>query len=298
MKKPIKKIFLCLDIIALTGSALVHTAFTPAAGFISSAAAVVMDAATGEVLYEKAMKKTMYPASTTKVMTALLLIEYATAHGWELTAPMSEYAVESIGQDASNIGLAAGDTLTLRECLYAIMLSSANEVCVAVAEYIAGGISSFADAMNRRAVEIGCAGTNFTNPHGLPDRNHVTTAYDIALITREALNYPDFIEAISTVEYAVYPNGQYDRPLILTNKNMLIQDSPYYRDYVVGGKTGYTSAAKHTLVSYAVKDGAELICVAMRAPNYMTYPDTISLLEYNFKRLSSTAGNLYTNITE
>jgi len=238
--------------------------------FISSEAAVLIDARTGEVLFEKSAHKIMYPASTTKVMTALLLIEYAEIYGFDEYVYISENAVSSISRRASNIGLLPGERLTLRECLYAIMLASANEVCVAVAEHIAGSVEAFSEKMNERAVETGALKTHFTNPTGLHERNHVTTAYDIALIKREAAAYDIFIETISTKFY---------EPLNISNRNLLIQDGEFYREYVVGGKTGFTSAAGHTLVTYAKINGSELICVVLRTSNLLIYEDTIKLLK-------------------
>jgi len=286
MKMLFRKLFLFLDILALSGAALMHSGFpAPAHGaIIASESALCMDAKTGEVLYGKAAHKTMYPASTTKVMTALLLIEYANEHGWDERVYVSENAVRSIGPRASNIGLLPGDVLALDECLYAIMLASANEVCIAVAEHIAGSVETFAEMMNERAWEIGALSTYFTNPTGLPDRNHVTTAYDIALIMIEAIKEEAFTAVIAAPGHTVFPRGP-EEPNHIKNRNMLIQDGTYRREYVVGGKTGYTSAAWHTLVNYAVMDGAELICVVLRAPNFMTYPDTIALFEFGFSAL-------------
>jgi D-alanyl-D-alanine carboxypeptidase len=269
-----------------SGAEAVHHALSAVSPgiYVASASALVMDADTGDIVYGKSENRPMYPASTTKVMTALLICEYAKTHGWNENVAMSENAVRSIGQGASNIGLCPGESLSLKDCLYAIMLASANEVCVGVAEHIAGSADDFAVMMNKRARSLGCLCTAFANPHGLPDKRHITTALDIALIMRGAIREPAFTEAISCAARAVCPNNGKGPARLLMNKNRLIQEGPYRRSYVVGGKTGYTFAARHTLVNYAVKDGARLICVTMRAPNYMTYTDTISLFDYGFAR--------------
>lgn len=283
MKKPIRKLFFCLDTALMGGAAILRGAASlilPGL-YVASSSALCMNVATGEILYGKAIDKQQFPASTTKVMTALLLTEYAKQGRWEDSVIISEKAVREIGIGASNIGLSPGDSLTLKDCLYAIMLASANEVCAAVAEHIAGSSESFAQMMNERAMKAGAKSVHFTNSHGLHDKDHVTTAMDIALIMGEAVKERAFVDAISAKAYTVFIDNE---PIGIRNKNLLIQEGVYRRDYVIGGKTGYTNAARHTLVNYAVTDGLELICVALRAPNYMTYPDTIALFEYGFAR--------------
>jgi D-alanyl-D-alanine carboxypeptidase len=250
---------------------------------IISSAAICMDAETGEILYGKYINRIMYPASTTKVLTAILLMEYAekSEGGWGETIYISEYAVESIGQNASNIGLAPGQSLTLLDALYAIMLASANEVCVAVAEHVGGSVAGFAKLMNSRARELGAYSSYFTNPTGLPCGRHVTTALDIANIMRYAVGFELFVEVIGTGEYSFTPGGGSGRqapPLQIRNRNLLIHEGDFFFEYAVGGKTGFTRASGNTLVNYARMGGVGFITVVLNAPQFVTYADTVAIL--------------------
>lgn len=242
--------------------------------------AVVIDAVSGQILFEKNAHKKKYPASTTKVMTVLLALE----HGVDLndTITMSEYAVWSIDRLSSHISRDVGEQITVEECLYAIMLNSANECSIALAEYIAGDVESFAKLMNDKAKELGCENTHFVTPNGLHDDDHYTSAYDLALITRAAMQYDKFRELAATMSYVIPPTNKHEEPTELWQGNKMINAyTPFYYEYCEGGKTGYTTVANNTLTTYARKNNLELICVVMDSDGLKyTYTDSKALYEF------------------
>jgi len=246
----------------------------------TSAAVVLMDAATGLVLYESEANTQMYPASVTKIMTALIVLEHAT----DLTERIEfcDYAVWSIPRNSSHIYMDVGETLSIYEALYALMLESANEVSVALAIHIAGSVEEFADLMNRRAASLGANNTHFVNPSGLPARGHVTTAYDMALIMREAVNNPIFTNIISARRFDIPPTERQTEIRHLLNSNRQIHPGTFYNESVVGGKTGWTTAAGNTLVTYANHEGRRLIVSILKGEGTGAFTDTSSLLEYGF----------------
>lgn len=261
----------------------------PKAKSITAASAIVMDADTGLVLYDKNINTKLYPASITKIMTTLLCIENCTMNE---TVTFKESEVLGLESGASNIDTKVGETLTIEQCLYAIMLASANEVCLGVADYISGDIASFADLMNSRAKEIGCKNTHFSNPNGLHSDDHYTTVYDMAMISKEALKNSTFRKVAGTkVAYIPATNKHAARPAISNHHNMLTAYtySQYVYDSCTGGKTGFTSMAQNTLVTFAERDGMRLICVVMKGQgpkqdlNANIYTDTISLLDFAFE---------------
>lgn len=245
-----------------------------------SESAVVIDAVSGQVLFEKNAHKKKYPASITKVMTVLLALEHNVDYNDTVT--MSENAVWSIDRQSSHIGLDVGETITIEECLHAIMLSSANECSIALAEYIAGDVESFAKLMNKKAKELGCKNTHFVTPNGLHDENHYTSAYDMALITRAAMQYDAFRELAATLSYTIPSTNKKNEPNYLAQGNKMINAyQPYYYEYCEGGKTGYTTDANNTLTTYARKNNLELICVVMDCDGLKyTYTDSKALYEF------------------
>lgn len=265
----------------------------PKENTLSSTSAILMDADTGLILYEKNSQKKLYPASITKILTALLCIENC---GLNETVTFKESEVLGLESGASNIGTMVGETLTIEQCLYAIMLSSANEVCLGVADYIAGDITSFSDMMNQRAKSLGCLNTNFSNPNGLHSDDHYTCAHDMALIGKAALGNETFRKVTSTkVAYIPKTNKMDARPPLVNHHNMLYPytTSSYLYDNCIGGKTGYTSMAQSTLVTFAERDGMTLICVVMKGTSSKQssqsniYTDTISLLDFGFENYES-----------
>ncbi len=245
----------------------------------------VMDVKSGAIVYSKDMRAVYYPASITKVMTTLLAVEYVEENlgDYSETLTVSATASNGIPYDASNIGALTGEVFTLEEALYAIMLKSANEMCLAVAEYIDGSAENFAAHMTERARELGAYNTQFKNPNGLHDPEHYTTAYDMAIIMKEAIRHEFFVTLINAQKYEIEPTNSYLEPRYLINTNQMINpQSPYYYAFSVGGKTGFTDQAQHTLVSYLKQNGNELIVVVMHDEKNGPYLDTATLGNYGF----------------
>lgn len=256
---------------------------------LSCDSAIVMELSTGLILYQKNVHKKHYPASITKILTAMLTAENC-ANSEVVT--FSETAAYGIEAGSSTIFTEPGEKLTIEQCLYAIMLQSANEVCLGVGEHISGSIDKFVDLMNERVKELGLKDTHFNNPNGLPDTKHYTSAYDMAVISREAMKNATFRKVTATRRYIMPKTNKHKKERIWDNHHQMINgyEWPKYEyKYCIGGKTGYTNAAGNTLVTYAEKDGMELLCVIMKAkgpkqgePN--EYTDTTSLLNFGFEK--------------
>ncbi len=247
---------------------------------IVSDAAIVMDAATGQILYEKNSDMGKYPASITKVMTVLIALEHNLDMDQIVT--MSENAIWGIERSSTNIGLDVGEQVTVRDLLYATMVNSANECAYQLAELVGGDVETFADMMNAKAKELGCKHTHFVTPNGLHDDDHYTTAYDMALIMKAAIHNEQFREIAGTVSYTVPATNltSEDRPL-WTGTKMINPANQYYYEYCEGGKNGYTTNANNTLVTFARKDGLELICVVLDCDGQKyTFSDSEALYNY------------------
>ncbi len=241
--------------------------------------AIVMDMDTGEVLYAKGIDEKRAPASTTKIMTAMLAIEKVP---FETQITFTD-EVNNIEAGSTHIGIKPGETLTMKDCAYAILLASANEVSSGVAEYIGTTVPSFVDMMNQCAKELGCTNTHFVNANGLYDENHYTTARDLAIISKVAFQNETFREIVKTPYYIVPKTNITDEERWLNNHHkMILQGSEYYEG-CLGGKTGYTEKAGNTLVTYAERDGRRLVCVLLADINMVAqYTDTKALLDYGF----------------
>lgn len=254
----------------------------PAGPEVGAASAIVMEANTGTVLYEKNADEQHYPASITKIMTTLLAIENCPLDDIVTFSAKAVYENEG---DTSHIARDVAEEMTLEQCLYGTMLESANECAWAVAEHIGGGDASvFVNMMNEKAAELGCTGTHFSNPNGLPDETHVTTCRDMALISRAAIQNSTFRTITGTVKYTIPPTNKHADPTPLNNHHQMISSykgTKNLYEYAIGGKTGYTVAAGNTLVTYAEKDGMLLVCVVMNAGS-THYTDTRALFEYCF----------------
>ena len=258
-----------------TGGSVVNTLKQPE---IQAQGAVLMDAATGNLLYSKEAETKFYPASITKLMTALLVAEKCSLDD---TVTFSKTAVTNLESGAVTLGLVEGDKLTVRQSLYGLLLKSANEVANGLAEHTAGSISKFADMMNARAKELGCTNTNFVNPNGLNNSNHDTTPHDMALIARAAFQNGTVSKIASTLSYQIPATQKAAaRTISLGHKMLYPNDARYYQG-VIGGKTGYTSLAGNTLVTCAERDGVRLIAVIMKSKSTQ-YTDTSALLDYGF----------------
>ena len=247
---------------------------------------VLVDAETGAVLCALEKDTKRYPASTTKCMTCLLALENLSLDG---TVTMTEEGCRGVAEDSSNAGTVVGEEFSVEDCLYMLMLKSANDIANQLAIEVGGDVESFAEIMTERARLLGCTGTHFHNSSGMPDDEHYTTAMDLALIFREALKNDMFRKLISTLNYTVGPTNRYDGERSYQNHNSLINpDSEYYYEYCIGGKTGFTNAAQRTLVSAAEKDGWTLICVTMKTPDKTDYSDQARLYTYGFDNFKKT----------
>ncbi|MCI9594696.1 MAG: D-alanyl-D-alanine carboxypeptidase [Lachnospiraceae bacterium] len=263
-------------------SALEGTVFSGSskvsAPVVAAEGAVLLNCGTGQILFEKNGKMPFYPASITKIMTALLTVENCSL---EDVVTFSRTATTNLESGAVTISLMEGDQLTVRDSLYALLLKSANEVANGLAEHMGGSVDNFALMMNNRAAQLGCTGTHFANPNGLNNATHMTTPYDMSLIARAAYANP-VISQISTTTAYQMPATKLSGPKTITmgHKMLYSTDSRYYPG-MVGGKTGYTSKAGNTLVTCVEQNGVRLIVVIMKASG-THYTDTKALLDYGF----------------
>ena len=259
MKQKFIRTILCFF---LTAAVSAHPAYAsqewPSDVSIEADAGIVMDADSGTVLYGKNIHDTYSPASITKVLTSIIVLENCDL---DEMVTFSKNAVYNVEADSSSAGYDTGDQATVRDCLYALLLKSANEAANALAEHVAGTTEAFAEMMNEKAKELGCVDSHFANPSGLNDENHYVSAYDMALITRYAFENEIFEEIISTTYYELPPNARNPEGLGVSPGNKLIKKNfPEYRPDVIGGKTGYTSIALNTLVTGARQDDADHRC--------------------------------------
>ncbi|MBE6568652.1 MAG: D-alanyl-D-alanine carboxypeptidase [Ruminococcaceae bacterium] len=241
---------------------------------VSARAAVLMEASSGDIVFSKDADTRMPMASTTKIMTALVALEKG-----DLQQSV-QIAEEAVGVEGSSVYLTAGETLTLEELLYALLLESANDAAAAVACAVSGSIEAFSAAMNEKAAEIGLENTHFTNPHGLDDEEHYTTASDLAKLAVYAMQNPDFARICSTYKKTI-PMRDGEGTRLLLNHNRLLKQ---YAD-VVGVKTGFTKRSGRCLVSAAEKDGVRLVAVTLNAPD--DWQDHRAMLDYGFSQYSN-----------
>lgn len=239
---------------------------------ISAESAILIDAKDGSVIYEKNADKRMYPASTTKIMTALCALEIME----EVEADMSSQitvTAESVGVEGSSVYLKRGEKVSLEELLYGMMLQSGNDAATATAVSLGPGLGNFVLTMNKRAETLGCEDTHFSNPTGLFDKNHYTTARDLAVISREAMQNPVFRDIVCTEQWLGKESGRN-----FSNKNKTI----HQYEGATGIKIGYTKASGRTLVASAKRGETELIAVVLSAPDW--FEDAYALLDYGFLR--------------
>ena len=253
--------------------------------------AILIDATNGRILYEKDAYAHVAPASTTKVLTALLALENTTL---DEKVYCSYEAIMTVPADGSNTAIQVGETLTVEQLLNCMLVASGNEAANIIAEHIGGTTEKFAKLMNARALELGCTNSNFKNPNGLSEEGHYSCAYDLAKIYSYTFeNFPAFREIISKTSYTLAPSEKHskdDRKFAATNKLLLSYNPAYYYEYCTGGKTGYTSEAKNCLVASASKDGKQLVCVVLGGSQdekntSQRFQDTINLFNYGFENL-------------
>ena len=260
-----------------------------------SSACLLMEESTGKILYSKNANSIMCPASTTKIMTAILTLENCKLSD---TAVVSHNAVFSIPSGYSTASLVEGEVLTIEQLLNVLLIPSANDAAVVLAEHIAGSVEAFSDMMNSKAVELGCLNTHFVNPNGIHNENHYSTAYDLALIGKYAMQFPTFKEISSKTRYTLPITNAYSKEdRIFNTTNDLIKpnysSSPtnYYYKYATGGKTGYTDPAGQCIVATATKDNISLIAVTLHGDftedNLSQRAlDCKALFEYGFNNFS------------
>ena len=248
---------------------------------IGAQSAILIDARTGAVLYEKNIHEKLYPASITKLLTTYIAI---TKCDLDEMVTFSEEAIDSINwwEDA-NMGVNAGASLPLSDVLYGILVGSANEAAYALAEHISGSVKEFADLMNETARQLGCTGSNFVTPNGIHDENHYTTAHDMAIIAQAFFSDETLTKIAGTTRFEVpVTDTQTRKGIVLTAKSQLLPGKPYAYDSLVGSKTGYTDIARQTLVSCASREGMKLICVILKEELPAQFTDTIALFDYGF----------------
>ncbi len=278
MKKIISYLLICMLILGTVNAAYAD-AYWPSDLGIEAEGGILVDADTGAVLYGQNIHVPYYPASITKILTALIIIENCSMDD---VITFSHNAVYNVEAGSSSAGYDEGDTLTVKDALYAMLLKSANEVANALAEHCAGSIEAFADMMNEKAASLGCTESHFANPSGLNDENHYTTAYDYALIARAAYANETFVAINSTTFYQLPPSKKNpEGQTVYCGHKMLKKNNSLYYDGIIGGKTGYTTIAGNTLVTCASRDGLKLITVILNG-HKTHYTDTKALLDFGF----------------
>ena len=252
----------------------------PQAADISSTAAIVMETSTNTVLYSKNADQALYPASAVKVMTCLVALENSSLDD---QVTMTATGVSGVTDGGANISSQLDEVFTMEQCLYAIMVASANDIALQVAEHIGGSVDAFVQTMNTRAQELGCTNTVFTNPTGLPDENQHTTAHDMALIMEAAMANETFKTIAATTSYTLPATNVSGGDRVLTNNfTMINSSSDGYYEPCIGGKEGYTEASGSTLVCEASKNDMKLVCVVLNGASGVTDDEAIALLNYGF----------------
>ena len=259
----------------------------PQAPDIAADTAVVMDLDTGAVLYDKGKDAQRFPASITKIMTALLILENCSDRNAQVT--MTETGMADAYSGSSNVNPTLGEVFTVDQCLEMILVKSANDVSTQMAEYVGGSVQGFADMMNARAAELGCTNTHFCNASGLENNDHYTSPYDMALITREALKQDRFREILGMQSVTIPATNMSGERHYGTHVQMMVPGNQFYYESCIGGKTGYTDISKSTLVAVAQRDGRTLIGVIMGHPDgNLIFQDMGAILDYGFQNFTQT----------
>lgn len=252
---------------------------------VNAASAILMDASSGFVLYNRNATEKKYPASMTKVVTAMVALKNGSLNDM---ITISENAVNNIPSDATKAGFSAGDTVTLKDVLCGLFMASGADAAVAIAEHYGGTEKEFVEKMNYEAQQLGCANTHFVNCHGMHDPDHYTTAYDMALLIQEAISIPEFRDVIGMKSCTIKnENGnKVEKEITLQNKSALLAEgNQNYFEFAKGSKTGHTDAAKYTLCSYAEKDNETLISVVLDEGNFDNcYADHKKLYEWGYSK--------------
>jgi len=291
-----KRIAALMTIMALLAASLFGVSLSPAYGAtkppsINGVTGCLIDGRTGVVIYDNGMNQPMAPASTTKMITALLALE---------NLPMNKQVVidsQVEGTEGNSLNLVSGEIITVQDLIYGMMLYSANDAAVALAKAVSGSVSDFAKLMNARAAELGAKNTHFVNPNGLTVPGHTTTAYDLAMIAKGCMQNETFREICKTPSYRIPPNLKSAEREVKNTNLMLTDDTtmvtvggvsvPVKYQYCIGIKTGSTTEAGNCLVAAAEKDGTMLISVILKSGDLERYSDSIALFDWGFKNYRS-----------
>ena len=286
-----KRIFLCFICTFLIILSIITPAFAyhPSSFEVTAESAIMVSADTGEIVYSKKANTRRYPASLTKIMTALILLENTDDLDKEVIT-VSSYAVNSLlGTGSSVGGLKIGEKITARQMLYYLLMISANDGALAVAEHYGKTVDGFIAMMNKKAKELGMKNTHYMNPHGLHHENHYTTCYDMSLLTKAALKYSAFEKVVATTRYNMPATNLSNEKLFVTTNMLQDISTAYYYKHASGVKTGYTDEAGRCLVTTAKKDGYSYILVLMKCPVYdngyrvrYEFTDSKNLFEWMF----------------
>lgn len=260
---------------------------------VDAKAAFVMDANSSKVLYSLNPDTKLYPASLAKIMTAIIVLDSVGGNYDDLVTFSYNAVTRDIDRKSVTIGASAGDQLSVKDCLYSLLLPSANDAANALAEHVAGSINDFALLMNEKAKNLGLKNTHFVNPSGLHDDNQYTTAHDMAIMLQCALNYPIFSQISSSVSYRHAPIRKYKNPensnnQVLNTTSILVPGSGYYYNGITAGKTGHTTNAGYNIAASARKHDMNLICVVMGCEKDKTrYQEAKSLFDFYFNNYQS-----------
>ncbi len=260
---------------------------------VSGDGIVLMDATTGEILYGKNIDEPFHPASTTKIMTALLTIENTKPD--DVVTTSNDFTTKNHDLiEGNGISLKSGEQMKVKDLLYALLLPSANDSAVALAEHISGSVPDFAKLMNKRAKELGCTTANFENPNGLYGEKHVVSAKDLALIFRKLSTYPEFRQIATTAYYSIPATNKTDQATSTKNRTIRNEDKLVHKgtsDYcegIDGGKTGYTTQSLHSYVAAATRNGHRLIVTIMHSNDQKYFLDANALFDYGFANFNLT----------
>ena len=256
----------------------------PQASDISSEAAVVMENTTNTILYSKNADEELFPGSTVKIMTCFLALENT-----QLTdqVTMTATGVSGVTDGGASISSQVDEVFTVEQCLYAIMVSSANDIALQIAEHVGGSVENFVQQMNTRAQKLGCTNTVFTNPTGLPDDQQHTTAHDMALIMQAAIQNEDFQTIAAATSYTIPATNKAAARNLTSKFTMTDTGSTGFYEGCIGGKEGYTEASGSTLVCAAKRNGMTLISVVLKGASGQTAPDAASILNYGFDNFTT-----------
>ena len=311
MRKSKLILFLLIVCLALTLCVPALAADTPAnysaggeaqpAPDIHARCALLCDLESGQTYYARNADQKAYPASLTKIMTVLLALEALDRGEVQLADQVTAGADarQGLDEESSTAGIQPGETMTFEQYLYCAMISSANEACNVIGAHLAGSIDAFVQRMNDRAAELGCTGTHFMNPHGMPDDNHYTTAADLRLITEEALKYPLFETISNTLSYSIPATNMSDARVLQNTNGLINPNAVMYPNYLyepaAGIKTGHTNAAGYCLISTAEKNTVKLLCIVLGSDtsekddgtlDFHNFTDTIDLYEWLYNNFS------------